>query len=377
MAAIASLWLVCATPAEPKRAAAVGANATCTADPVWLGFPLRQAPALPVPPIFAPAGSAKVDTALAARLDEQLRSGANGAPGASAAVLLDNGALWTGAVGVSTDGIFLAASITKSVTAAIILKLVEEGRLSLRSRLSDFYPELPNASLITIDHLLRNVSGLQLEDPKYDDNVFISRDSDIARLARSAPQFCPGTKWAYSNVGWRLLGGVVEKTTGVSYPEAVEKYVARPLNLTHTFIREPGKDDIRLVPSFQAGKSLGRIEYASAEAAGALASTPAELAIFWRSIINGELISSASRDLMFNPIADMYAPQSIAYGRGAMIFYKPGVPKTAYGHPGGVTGFSTAMYYLAEERAIIVVMINDRTHSSEDLLGKLQAALDD
>jgi D-alanyl-D-alanine carboxypeptidase len=148
-------------------------------------------------------------------------------------------------VPVIRDTVFKLASITKQFTAAAMLLLVEEGKVSLDDRLSRFVPELPQARRVTLYQLLVHTSGL----PDYAEDPTGVRTKSVARtpaqmvewIAGLKPQFHfdPGTRWSYSNSNYVLLGIVVERLSGQSLGAFFAERLARPAGLTATTFDEP------------------------------------------------------------------------------------------------------------------------------------------
>ena len=340
---------------------------------VWADEPLRDAPAIGAGP-FAPVGASSLDADRQARLDAALAEAAPAAPAIGAALLFADGSLWQGVRGAPEEAVFQIASVTKPMIAVIVLRLVEAGQLSLDTPVSDFYPALPGSGAVTIDHLLRHTSGLHLDDFDVPEDRYTPRQAYLEALAQTELAFCPGSQWQYSNVGYRVLGGIVEQVDGRPLAEAVAAHIAGPLGLDTLHMPVPGERREQRVPAYHEGEPAPATDYASIGAAGGIAARPADVAMFWRAVLNAELVSEESRDLLFRDTAFMYGPGSISYGRGAMIFHPDGSPVTVYGHTGQMTGFSAALYYYREKGLIGAVIVNDRTVSSEDVLGALVGA---
>ncbi len=136
-------------------------------------------------------------------------------------------------------------SITKTFTSTVILMLVEQGKLSLQDKLSKFYPEYPKGDSITIEHLLTHTSGVY--DYTQGNDMKDQSEQTMIRFLESKPlDFSPGSDWRYSNSGYWLLGFIIQKTTGMTYEQAVEKMIFQPLKMTHSgfaykFLQSPQK----------------------------------------------------------------------------------------------------------------------------------------
>jgi len=135
--------------------------------------------------------------------------------------------------------IYQTGSFARKVKAVVILKLQEQGKLSVTDKISQYIPGYPNGDKITIHHLLSHTSGIY----NYTDNkAFMASDQSqpvtldsMIRLFKDQPlNFEPGTRFSYSNSGYTLLGAIIEKVTGQSYQSVLEKLILKPLGLRHT-----------------------------------------------------------------------------------------------------------------------------------------------
>lgn len=127
--------------------------------------------------------------------------------------------------------VYQIASVTKQFTATVVLKMIELKKMSLSDKLNKYYPGFPNGDSITIEHLLTHTSGL---------HNFTEGDSDITEtdekrmvpyLKTLKPDFAPGTDWHYSNSGYVMLGFIIQKVSGLTYFQAVRKYIFEPLKM--------------------------------------------------------------------------------------------------------------------------------------------------
>ncbi len=139
------------------------------------------------------------------------------------------------------DTKFRVGSITKQFTAMLVMQLVEQGKLKLDGKLTDYLPDYPKSTgdKVTIHHLLTHVSGI----PSYTGfpNFFrdLSRDpytpeAFVKTFADSALQFEPGAKFLYNNSGYFLLGAIIEKAAGKTYEQALAENILTPLNMKNT-----------------------------------------------------------------------------------------------------------------------------------------------
>lgn len=140
--------------------------------------------------------------------------------------------------------VYNIASLTKSFTGALILKLQEAGKLSVQDKLVQYFPGFPNATRITIHHLLSHTSGIPdyVRDPVFrniDQTQPVTLDAMMAWFNNKPLEFEPGTKFRYSNSGYTMLGAIIEKVTGMHYGKALEKYILTPLGMHHTSYGPP------------------------------------------------------------------------------------------------------------------------------------------
>jgi D-alanyl-D-alanine carboxypeptidase len=355
-----------------------------------------DAPGSPAP-ATSPDGSPVFPDELASRLDTlvAVSRARIPAPGISVAVRLADGSLYTGVAGdrqlsprkpVDRDTVFAIASITKTFVTATVMQLVDEGRLSLDDRLSRFVPDFPNARNITIRQLLGHTSGLfdYFGNPAYARRVFANTartwtPRQILRFVQ-APVCAPGTCFRYSNTNFVLLGLVVEAVTGKDVSTVIRKRLLDPLGMEHT-VFQPDEATPRdaahghlwgggAIFYDQTGRSRV-LPHQSAStvawAAGAMASTPTDLATWASALYGGQVVSdeALAEMLTFRKRDD--------YGLGTRTRDFAG--HTAVGHLGGIRGYELAMWHFPDTGATIVVLTNRGLFSTDKTVKLLAKAL--
>ena len=132
---------------------------------------------------------------------------------------------------VSADTVFQTASIGKMFAAAAVMLLVEDGKISLDQSVRAYLPEAPKSwQPITIRHLLNHTGGIGNTETDWQKN---SSEKQMLRRIYAAPlQFKPGSRWAYSNNGYALLGAVIRRITGKHYGELLQARIFQPLGMT-------------------------------------------------------------------------------------------------------------------------------------------------
>jgi D-alanyl-D-alanine carboxypeptidase len=269
--------------------------------------------------------------------------------------------------------LFRIASVTKQFTAAAILRLIEQGQLALDDDITKYVDFPTQGRTVTIRHLLAHTSGL----PSYTDVPgFFERGlaRDLAPAAvldpvRNLPfEFEPGTKWAYSNTGYHLLGMILEKVSGRSYARHMQDEFFKPLGLLHTRFdvaselipgRARGYDVIDGAPVNAAPLSMS-IPFSS----GGLLSTAGDLVQWQLALRSGKVLSPASWQLMTTPgkLAD---GSETRYGFGLFLDGIDGHPNLM--HEGGIPGFNAILVLFTHEDLSIAVLSNSPAASAGQL----------
>ncbi|HKK45339.1 MAG TPA: serine hydrolase domain-containing protein [Balneolaceae bacterium] len=257
-------------------------------------------------------------------------------------------------------------SITKMFTATMIFQLIEEGKLSLSTKLSKFYPDIPKADSITIGNLMHHQSGIFnfTNAPDYQ-NYMTEKHSEKQMLQifrGQKSQFTPGSKTSYSNTNYVLLGYIIENLTGDSYADQLQKRIVDPLKLKHTYYGDDIDPQQNEAASFrwQSGKwqKMPETDMSIPGGAGAIVSTPADLIQFIRALFNGKLVSKKSLDHM----------TSFESGLGMGMMKAPFDNEFAYGHTGGIDGFQSNLFYFPKEDVTVAFTGNAMDYSMNSML---------
>jgi CubicO group peptidase (beta-lactamase class C family) len=278
-------------------------------------------------------------------------------------------------VPMTPDAVFRIGSTTKTFTAAAILRLAEQGKLSLEDHIAEYYPAAPAAwSQITLRHLLTHTSGI----PNYvETNGFIrgparlkSSPDDLVALVRNKPlQFPPGSKFYYSNTGYVLLGMVIQKVSGKSYAQYLADAFFKPLALAHTAYDDLADATPHRVYGYwrPAGvwENARLMTPEAVDAAGALRSTADDLLAWDQALHRGGVLSPAWRQTMF--IDDGHG-----YGLGSFVGTRHG--HRLWDHGGNVPGFCSAFEYYPDDRVTVIVLDNVEGRDAEKLASELAAA---
>ena len=256
--------------------------------------------------------------------------------------------------------IYKIGSVSKQFTAVLLLKQVERGTLALTDSIGHYLTSglRPEWRPLTIEQLLNHTAGMQ-NDLKREGRPEeeVSPDTMIAWAARDTMAFAPGTRFAYSNVGYLLLGALVEKLYGKPYGTALLEEIARPLGLpTLAWCTEPGKDSmvatghqylgpgyLQTSPYAHPSKSLG---------AGGLCASAGDLAAWNQALHGGRVLSPASYAAMTTPRG-----ASRGYGFGLQFTTTAWGAKGIY-HLGGIIGFSAQNAWFPAESLSVTVLFN-------------------
>lgn len=263
---------------------------------------------------------------------------------------------------------FRIGSITKMFTAVMVLQLVEEGRLGLTDTLDKYFPQIPNSRKITIAQILAHRSGIHdsILDRKLRPapaTTAITRDEMLALIAKGTPDFEPDAKHAYSNSGYLVLGLILEKVTGKTYGEILAERITSKIALEDTYVATGNIDvsrnesltylnlggDWRPVPETHPSLLFS---------AGAIVSTPSDLARFVEALFDLKLISEKS-------LASM---RTIRDGDGMGMEPFEFAGKTFYGHTGGGDNYGAWLAYLPEEKLAIAYTTNAKVYPVADIV---------
>ncbi len=244
-------------------------------------------------------------------------------------------------------------SITKSMTASLVLKLIEQQKLTLNDRLSRFYPDMPTGDAIMIEHLLTHTSGLYAYNNDFSMPTH-SEEAMIRFLSQRPLEFTPGSQWRYCNTGYYLLGFIVEKLTGLTYADALKTLIFDPLEM-----RQSGVDFKSLNSQVKAtgyrflypdsGREANLYAHEELRSSGGIWSTAGDVLKFHNGMQQYQLISDTSTN-------SAYIPYKNQYGYGWFIDSALGT--VAVSHSGGAAGFRTLLVRIPATNTCIILLAN-------------------
>ncbi|MEO5664854.1 MAG: serine hydrolase domain-containing protein [Nocardioides sp.] len=251
---------------------------------------------------------------------------------------------------MKADERFPIASITKSMVATAVLRLVERGRLALDDTIDEWLPGLlPQGSRITIEQLLAHRGGLH-EPEGLRSLAGLDDASYLALVARERLDFPPGTSGAYSNAGYTVLGLLLERVTGRGLGEVLQQEVFGPARMEDTSLQ--GRPS---VVGYLDGRRVVHNHLQAARGAGSVVSTVRDIDRFYQALWNGDLLPSRVVDDMARS-RGVVAPH-VDYGLG--LWRTAVTCGTGIGHSGAMEGFSIRARRLDGTESSVVVMVND------------------
>jgi D-alanyl-D-alanine carboxypeptidase len=296
-------------------------------------------------------------------------------PGAAVIVVKNNRVIFRRGYGLANlelktpikpEMVFRLASVTKQFTAVAVMMLVERGRLSLDDDLTKFFPDFQTGGKkITIENLLTHTSGIK----DYLDKLWTERMREdfrpqklIELVKNDGLEFEPGTKEAYSNTNYTLLGLIIEQLSGKSYGQFIEDNIFKPLGMKHSYFEELQE----IIPNRVSGYARVKEGFVNAAyfsvtqmyAAGGVCSSVDDLALWDAAVNSDKLLKASSIKRIFTPYK-LKNGETSAYGYGWAVSQLQGRPIAS--HTGGVPGFTTYVLHMPEDHLYVAILSNDRT----------------
>ena len=327
-------------------------------------------------PAWASAQEAEVDAFVRAQM------AARHIPGVSVAVVKDGKVVLARGYGLANvehqvpatpQTVYQLASVTKAFTAAAVMMLVEEGKLTLDAPLRTVMPDVPEAwGAVTISQLLTHTSGIPSYTslPDFQQNVRTDyTPAELIALVRDRPvDFAPGEKYRYNNSGYVLLGMIVEKLSGQPWDAFLQARIFTPLGMTTARMNNLSAVVANRAQGYAwANGTLRNGEYVSPTqpyAAGALIVSVLDLVKWDAALAARALLSPASYQAMYTP-APLTGGKTHPYGFGWEV--APYRTRPRLGHGGGIPGFSTYFARFVDDEVSVIVLANEGSGGAERL----------
>ncbi len=277
-------------------------------------------------------------------------------------------------VPITEDTYFMVGSLTKSFTALAVLKLIEQGKIDLNADIKNYVRDFSiknlhaGEGLITVNHLLTHTSGLMIDYYAHLTGEKKQSNADLlSQLRNEYICFKPGSASKYSNIGYRLLGMMIEQVTDERFEDYLEKEVFKPLGLNNSFFEYTADMTLHMSKGHNGDTETSRIDNEDKSASG-LFSTLKDLTTFLEflsssvpqstgGINNNKIIDSIINNA--DPAIDTFYDSKNIYSSGWYLnSYQFKDIHTVLSSSGNINGFSTAITYIPEQRLGIVILTN-------------------
>jgi teichoic acid D-alanine hydrolase len=283
--------------------------------------------------------------------------------------------------GITSQSKFKIASITKTFTAVLILKLYEQGKIDLNATIGKYFPEYKGIGKdkITIRQLLTYSSGIANESEKGGMLPYkspLDLDEFIKKYCSGNLEFEAGSKSVYANTEYIILGKIIENITGKSFAKVLQQEILSPLKLKKSGIINSKKEVSGLVKSYtqnEATKAFEADEPYLPEnyfASGAMYSTAEDLLKFDTAIFNNKLLQPKTTELMLKTYPDL---GDVAFGFWGSDGFGNFNEKFYY-RPGGILGSNSNWIHTLGNKKTIIVLSNTNAANLFELSEKLYLA---
>lgn len=271
------------------------------------------------------------------------------------------------------DTKFYLASITKTFTSVMVMKLIDQGKLSLDTKLSDVlkWYRTDTGSKVTIRQLLNHTSGIANYLNMKGKSIYQVADefgtAPIDKLA-FAKKYCqgdfefePGTKWNYNNTAYFLLGLIIEEVSGQSYENALSEFIFKPLGMTASGDVQAHPDEV--IPGMASSYMRNFTDFTrplywnmtTAYAQGSIYSNVYDLLKYDQALYDPNFLSKASYEAMFTPNLNNYG---CGWENKELPIGKDGALKKINTHEGFLFSWHTRLYRIPEDQYLIIILSN-------------------
>jgi CubicO group peptidase (beta-lactamase class C family) len=267
-------------------------------------------------------------------------------------------------VPVTPETKFRIGSITKQFTAAAILLLQEQGKLSVDDPLSKFIPDFPRGDEVRIHHLLHHDSGIRsyTDKPDFFKTVTVAIEpGELINSFKTDPfDFSPGQGWHYNNSGYFLLGYIIAQVSGQSYADFLKTHIFDPLQMHDTGVHDAQDilSDEATGYAYEQGRLRKALDWNMSRAggAGALYSTVEDLHRWNEGVFEGRVLNDESLKAALTPVQLRDGVTGLSYGYGWVIGEFRGLKEIQHG--GGLNGFVSQLARYPEHDFTVTVLAN-------------------
>ena len=263
---------------------------------------------------------------------------------------------------ITADTKFQIASTSKPFTATAVLQLVQQGKLDLNAPVTQFFPGFPYPE-VTVKTLLNHRSGLPnylyyMEKGNWNRKQLATNNDVINTLVSWQPPraYRTNSNFNYCNTNYVLLASIVEKVSGLSFPEYMKQHIFEPLGMTNTYVHTI-QDSARTTPSFDGYGGLWQLDFSDGPYGDKnVYSTPRDLLKWDQAWYSNALLDKALMDSAFIAYSNE-RPSQHNYGLGWRLLNIPNGKKVIY-HNGRWHGFNSAFARLTDEKVTIIMITN-------------------
>ena len=291
-------------------------------------------------------------------------------PGAAIAVIKDGKIVKAEGYGLANvelnvpatrETVFEIGSVSKQITAAAIMLLVEEGKINTDEKISKYLPNTPEAwKNVTVKNLLTHTSGIKSYTglSGFELTRRLKRDEFVKAIGAYALEFEPGERYIYSNTGYNLLGFIIESVSGKTYWDFLQTRIFTPLGMNHTANRDPQF----IVPNradgyeWENGRLVGRdYDLTDVFSAGAIVSTVTDLAKWDAALRDDKLLKKESKEKIWTPVV-FNDGKPYPYGFGWNVTEFRG--HRLLSHGGQTAGFAANISRYVDDNLTVIVLTN-------------------
>lgn len=275
---------------------------------------------------------------------------------------------------VQAETVFEIGSVTKQFTAAGVLLLAQDGKLSVDDRIGKHLRNIPDSwTNVTIRHLLTHGSGIKSYTglPGFELTRHLTQQQFIAEIGKQPLSFEPGVSFAYCNTGYSVLGYIIENVSGKNYWEYMGERIFRPLGMTATTDRLP----TTIIPNRARGYEQTNHTWINRDydltdvfSAGAMVSTIGDLVKWNVALDRDQLLNSATKEAMWTPSSNTLQRPS-KYGFGWFIDTVEGHKNI--GHGGSTSGFSASLQRFPDDHLAVIILANTDEQIATTLAKKI------
>ena len=277
-------------------------------------------------------------------------------------------------VPVTPETVFEIGSITKQFTAAGILLLAQESKLSVDDKLSQHISNAPDSwKNVTLRHLLTHTSGIKSYTGLggFELTRHLTQAQFLKTLGAQPLEFKPGDGWKYSNSGFSLLGYVVENVSGKNYWDFMSERIFKPLGMASTTDRLPGKIIANRADGYEQTNHVHinrDYDLTDVFSAGAIASTVGDLAKWNAMLDRDDVLNAATKERMWT-LAKLNDGKPTKYGFGWFLDSVEGHKNI--GHGGSTSGFSASIQRFPDDKLAVIILTNTDEQIATTLAKKI------